>query len=156
MLYIFWILGMLGFKWAIVEQCQCILWCVRILLAKLTQLSTTSETLSYVNKWGNLTSLVSFHFSPSPGYLACHTITNLQRNQRYQFSFNEIILTHRMMNLHSFHNFWQSMRNHFFSQLHPFLFKNHSKSGSDWHSDRMVITVCYCDIMCSLRSVLDL
>ena len=49
MLYIFWILGMLAFKWAIVDQCQCILWCVRILLAKLTQLSTTSETLSYIN-----------------------------------------------------------------------------------------------------------
>ena len=47
MLYIFWILGMLGFKWAIVDQCQCILWCVTILLAKLPQLSTTSETLSY-------------------------------------------------------------------------------------------------------------
>ena len=47
MLYIFWILGMLAFKWAIVDQCQCILWCVRILLAKLTLLTTTSETLSY-------------------------------------------------------------------------------------------------------------
>ena len=47
MLYIFWILGMLAFKWAIVDQCKCILWCVRILLANLTPFSTTSETLSY-------------------------------------------------------------------------------------------------------------
>ena len=47
MFYIFWILGMLGFIWAIVDQCQRILLCVRILLANLTPFSTTSETLSY-------------------------------------------------------------------------------------------------------------
>jgi len=38
---------MLAFKLAIVDQCQCILLCVRILLANLTPFSTTSETLSY-------------------------------------------------------------------------------------------------------------
>ena len=47
MLYIFWILGMLAFKLAILDQCQCILLCVRILLAKHPPFSTTSETLSY-------------------------------------------------------------------------------------------------------------
>ena len=47
MLYIFWILGMLAFKLAIVDQCQCILLWVRILLANLPPFSTTSETLSY-------------------------------------------------------------------------------------------------------------
>ena len=49
MLYIFWILGMLAFKLAISDQCQCILLCVRILLANLPPLSTTSETLSYTS-----------------------------------------------------------------------------------------------------------
>ena len=39
---------MLAFKLAIFDQCQCILLCVRILLANLTPLSTTSETLSHV------------------------------------------------------------------------------------------------------------
>ena len=39
---------MLAFKLAIFDQCQCILLCVRILLAKDTPFSTTSETLSYV------------------------------------------------------------------------------------------------------------
>ena len=39
---------MLAFKLAIVDQCQCILLCVRILLANLPPFSTTSETLSYV------------------------------------------------------------------------------------------------------------
>ena len=38
---------MLAFKLAIFDQCQCILLCVRILLAKDTPFSTTSETLSY-------------------------------------------------------------------------------------------------------------
>ena len=47
MLYIFWFLGMLAFKLAIFDLCQCILLCVRILLAKDTPFSTTSETLSY-------------------------------------------------------------------------------------------------------------
>ena len=47
MLYIFWTLGMLAFKLAIFDQCQCILLCVRVLLAKDTPFSTTSETLSY-------------------------------------------------------------------------------------------------------------
>ena len=38
---------MLAFKLAIFDQCQCILLCVRILLAKHPPFSTTSETLSY-------------------------------------------------------------------------------------------------------------
>ena len=38
---------MLAFKLAIVDQCQCILLGVKILLANLPPFSTTSETLSY-------------------------------------------------------------------------------------------------------------
>ena len=80
MLYILWILGMLAFKWAIVDQCQCILLCVRILLANLTPFSTTSETLSYTICPLVLTTDQDIH-DPKISTEICQNILNMHIHQ---------------------------------------------------------------------------